>query len=362
MVADGADTASSSPAPATKPTTCIVIGMAGSGKTTFMQRIVSHLAQKNRPSYILNLDPAVSSVPYRVNIDIRDTVDYKSVMENYKLGPNGAIVTSLNLFSTRFDQVVDHIEKAASTLDYVFIDTPGQIEVFTWSASGQIITESLASSCPTVIVYVIDTPRSQSAATFMSNMTYACSIMYKTKLPFLIVFNKIDVVSHQFAEDWMNDIELFEEALQSEKTFMSTLTRSLAFVMEEFYKNIKCVGVSSMTGQGIDEFFTCLDTCVEEYASEYLPFLEERMRERQEEVNKITEQRVEQAKAQMAAPDVVIDAAKSPLAPIEEEPECEDSAATDSNDEPFDNFDYEQDRRDFEEYMAVLRDQQEKTV
>ncbi|CAN0416216.1 unnamed protein product, partial [Ectocarpus sp. 13 AM-2016] len=33
---------------------------------------------------------------------------------------------------------------------YVFIDTPGQIEVFTWSASGQIITETLASAFPTV--------------------------------------------------------------------------------------------------------------------------------------------------------------------------------------------------------------------
>ena len=32
----------------------------------------------------------------------------------------------------------------------MFIDTPGQIEVFTWSASGQIITETLASSFPTV--------------------------------------------------------------------------------------------------------------------------------------------------------------------------------------------------------------------
>lgn len=35
---------------------------------------------------------------------------------------------------------------------YVFIDTPGQIEVFTWSASGQIITETLASAFPTVSI------------------------------------------------------------------------------------------------------------------------------------------------------------------------------------------------------------------
>ena len=30
---------------------------------------------------------------------------------------------------------------------YVLLDTPGQIEVFTWSASGTIITESLVSEC-----------------------------------------------------------------------------------------------------------------------------------------------------------------------------------------------------------------------
>ena len=37
--------------------------------------------------------------------DIRDTVKYKEVMKHYQLGPNGGIVTSLNLFATRFDQV-----------------------------------------------------------------------------------------------------------------------------------------------------------------------------------------------------------------------------------------------------------------
>jgi hypothetical protein len=32
-------------------------------------------------------------------------------------------------------------EEQLPGLDYVFIDTPGQIEVFTWSAGGQIIHE-----------------------------------------------------------------------------------------------------------------------------------------------------------------------------------------------------------------------------
>lgn len=61
------------------------------------------------------------------------------------------------------------------TLSHILLDTPGQIEIFTWSASGSIITESIASSMPTCVAYVIDTPRTVSPSTFMSNMLYACS-------------------------------------------------------------------------------------------------------------------------------------------------------------------------------------------
>lgn len=64
-------------------------------------------------------------------------------LKRYSLGPNGAIITSLNLFTTKFEQVMNLIDKRANEIDYVLFDTPGQIEVFTWSASGSIITESL---------------------------------------------------------------------------------------------------------------------------------------------------------------------------------------------------------------------------
>ena len=109
----------------------------------------------------MNLDPAVTTVPFAANIDIRDTVSYKEVMGQYQLGPNGAIMTSLNLFATRFDQVrfrflqlnskgfspqgnsrvvtysgvsclsgllqvLSILEKRADELDYILIDTPGE--------------------------------------------------------------------------------------------------------------------------------------------------------------------------------------------------------------------------------------------
>lgn len=168
------------------PIVCIIIGMAGAGKTTLLQRINAHLHANKQPLYLLNLDPAVKNLPYSPNIDIRDTIKYKEVMKQYGLGPNGAILTSLNLFATRFDQVLHYIDSRAGQIKYlignclfhssryVFVDTPGQIEVFTWSASGTVITQSLASTYRTVVIYVVDTPRSSNPTTFMSNMLYAC--------------------------------------------------------------------------------------------------------------------------------------------------------------------------------------------
>ncbi len=121
-VADGGVGTAGTPAGAgvdKRPTVCIVIGMAGSGKTVLVQRINAHVHQHNVPSYIINLDPAVRKVPYGANIDIRDTVDYKEVMKQYKLGPNGGILTSLNLFATRFDKVMEFVDAKADALKYV---------------------------------------------------------------------------------------------------------------------------------------------------------------------------------------------------------------------------------------------------
>ena len=239
--------------------------MAGSGKTTLMQRLNAYLHMQQIPYYLINLDPAVLDTPFGANIDIRDTVNYKEVMKQYHLGPNGGILTALNLFSTRFEEVLKLIEARASSLKYVLLDTPGQIEIFTWSASGAVITESLASMLPTVILYIIDTPRSSNAVTFMSNMLYACSIMYKTKLPLLLVFNKTDIKSHDFAVQWMQDLGSFEEALQEERSYMGTLATSMALMLEEFYSKLTLVGVSALTGEGMQELFAAIDVCGAEF-------------------------------------------------------------------------------------------------
>ncbi|CAO1635199.1 unnamed protein product [Sympodiomycopsis kandeliae] len=313
-----------------KATSILVIGMAGSGKSTFAGALSkfaaeaeeeksksnSNEAEKKETSYLVNLDPAVGGLNYEPNVDIRDTIDYKRVMEEYNLGPNGGILTSLNLFTTKFDQVLSILERRSSEVDQIILDTPGQIEIFTWSASGTIITDSLASSIPTCIAYVIDTPRTTAPATFMSNMLYACSIMYKTKLPFIIVFNKIDLQPHDFALDWMSDFEAFQEALSKGNatdslsanqlhgsisnnsrlggggedggSYMNSLMNSMALVLDEFYNNIRTVGFSSITGQGYNDLQEAIQDARREYMDEYVPELNrvKEMKKKKEEERK----------------------------------------------------------------------------
>mmetsp|Transcript_42410 Transcript_42410/g.120298 ORF Transcript_42410/g.120298 Transcript_42410/m.120298 type:complete len:326 (-) Transcript_42410:274-1251(-) len=293
--------ASSSPLRSTNsPTVVLVIGMAGSGKTTFLHALSQHLSGEGRQRvYTINLDPAAVDVPYTANIDIRDTVKYKEVMKHYHLGPNGAILTSLNLFSTKFDQVLSLLETRAPNLDYVVIDTPGQIEAFNWSASGSIITETLALAFPTIVAYVVDTPRSNRPVTFMSNMLYACryaarmrtpmgscplilvsvrqlSVLYKIRLPFVLCFNKIDVESHSFALDWMNNPEKYRDDLHHDITYLASLSRSMSLVLEEFYRNLRAVGVSAATGAGMQAFFEALAEAKNEYNTDFVEWIRRR--------------------------------------------------------------------------------------
>jgi hypothetical protein len=263
-----------------KPLCILVVGMAGSGKTTFVKRLQSELADAGKQVFCVNLDPAVRRVSFPAHIDICDSVNYKALMKQYSLGPNGGILTALNLWATKIDQFIQILESKEG-LDYILIDTPGQMEVFSWSASGTIIADALASSFPTALVYIADSVRCQDPNIFMSNMLYACSVYYKFKLPLLIAFNKADAKPVEALLGWMQDYELFQTALDTvaQETYLTTLNRSLSLVLDEFYRCLQAVGIASVSGAGFDVLAQRLGACREEYLREYLPELKRKQAE-----------------------------------------------------------------------------------
>uniref|UniRef100_A0A670K9Q9 GPN-loop GTPase 3 n=1 Tax=Podarcis muralis TaxID=64176 RepID=A0A670K9Q9_PODMU len=92
----------------------LVMGPAGSGKSTYCSTIVQHCEELNRSVQVVNLDPAAEHFDYDVMADIRELIEVDDVMEDDSLrfGPNGGCL--------------GHVED-----DYILFDCPGQIELYT---------------------------------------------------------------------------------------------------------------------------------------------------------------------------------------------------------------------------------------
>jgi len=246
--ANGADAA------ITKKQAFLVVGLAGTGKTTFCQRLYSWLNAEvrskdraiplknglNASITSINLDPAVNNAKMPLTVDIRDFIDYKETMEKYSLGPNGCINACLNIFLLNF-QLPEESE-------YTIIDTPGQVEAFVWSSPGKAIAALFDNL---YVLYVIDLELCKDKHVFMSNMLFAASIKCRYERPLLIVFNKSDLEGLDEVKSWIEDFESFKEKLEDEQNILG----SLSLYFEEFYRNLDFVSVSSLTGAGKEEFF-----------------------------------------------------------------------------------------------------------
>uniref|UniRef100_A0A3Q2XJJ3 GPN-loop GTPase n=1 Tax=Hippocampus comes TaxID=109280 RepID=A0A3Q2XJJ3_HIPCM len=106
-----------------------------------------------------------------------------------------------------------------------------------------------------------------------------CSILYKTKLPFIVLMNKTDIIGESFAVEWMNDFEAFQDALNQERSYVSNLTRSMSLVLDRFYSDLRVVGASSVTGAGLDQLLAKVREAADEYERDYRPEYE-RLRKR----------------------------------------------------------------------------------
>ena len=74
------------------------LGTAGSGKTTLTANFAKWLLKNGFAVSIVNLDPGAEVLPYKPDFDMRTIANLWKIMRKENLGPNGALLKSIEIF------------------------------------------------------------------------------------------------------------------------------------------------------------------------------------------------------------------------------------------------------------------------
>ncbi len=192
-----------------------VSGTAGSGKSLLSSKLYEHYTKNEVFASILNLDPGVDNLPYTCDIDVRDYVDYVSIMQQYELGPNGAMVIATDLIASKIDDIQNEINQVNP--DYLIIDAPGQIELFAYRSSGSFIVENISSDEKTN-VFLFDGALITRPVNFVSIALLATSVRLRLNLPTINVLTKTDLIREETKNilRWSTSLKTLENAIAKE--------------------------------------------------------------------------------------------------------------------------------------------------
>lgn len=228
-----------------------IVGTAGSGKSLLTSKIHEYYTKAGSFASILNLDPGVETLPYSCDVDVRDIVDIISLMKQYELGPNGALIMANDLIATKIDELRSQIEKANP--DYLIIDTPGQIELFAYRSSGPFILQNLTSE-QKVGLFLHDGSLVTTPTNFVSIALLATSIRLRLNLPTVNVLTKVDLIQEKLRDilKWSTSLASLEQAISQETdgetyTLVSNILRSLN--LGGFAQGL--IPLSNVTGEGM---------------------------------------------------------------------------------------------------------------
>lgn len=218
----------------------IVIGPAGSGKSTFVKNFSEYL--KDYDVKVVNLDPASDPI-YEADRDVRNFVRTEKVMRKYNLGINGALLKSMELS-------LEYVDDLIVDGDFVIYDTPGQMELFLYSKHGLKIAERIAKGW-SVCLFIIDAEVASTPENFASIVAQNAVISLRLTMPTLTVLNKCDLVDF--------DIGKVREGLKEVGGVLGEIVEKLADLIDYTTLKFRVLKISALKGIGFEDVFSAIN-------------------------------------------------------------------------------------------------------
>lgn len=193
-----------------------ITGTAGSGKSALTARLIQWYKDNGAYPVSLNLDPGSHKLPYEPDVDVRDYVEVSTLMDKYDLGPNGSLVMASDLIATRLDEIQSEVNELNP--DYIIIDTPGQIELFAFRASGPYFVANFQADNKASL-FVFDGILVSSPVNFISISLLSSAVKLRLKIAQVNVLTKRDLILDRLQEilGWATSNTSLEKSLDSEK-------------------------------------------------------------------------------------------------------------------------------------------------
>jgi len=229
-----------------------IIGTAGSGKSLLTASFSDWLRIQRQNVITVNLDPGVLTLPYTPDIDIRDYIKIEQLMEQYELGPNGALIMAADLIAEETERLGDEI--ASFRPDIALIDTPGQMELFAFRASGPYIASELTKE-PKALIYLFDSVFSSSPLNYVSNLFLSAAVYNRFLIPQVHVLSKSDLLPTEEMNrivDWSADPNALETAIEEKLSGTRRLfSRDMMRVVHKLGLRFLLIPVSAKTNDGL---------------------------------------------------------------------------------------------------------------
>ena len=233
------------------------VGTAGSGKSTLVKSYRDWLGNNGIDCMTINLDPGVDMLPYDADIDIREWVALDEVMGEYNLGPNGAQIVAADLMAVNIKKITDLLDGVRT--EYVLVDTPGQLELFAFRESSNVIVEAFGKE-KSMVVYLSDPMLCKTSNGFVSNMVLSSLVEFRLQLPVINILTKADLMKD---EDRDRMISWFENSDSLYDDLLDNDANPQTVVGMELFKAVESVGifgqiraVSAVENTGLEEIYS----------------------------------------------------------------------------------------------------------